>query len=57
MNCKWCGEITSFPDSECHECWEFLHRLDHALHTEKLFTMLKEKVSTRILEIHREGHF
>lgn len=55
--CKWCGEKTSTPDAECYRCWEFVNRLDHALHTKKLFTMMKRLVAARTKEIHEDGHF
>ncbi len=54
MKCKWCDKQTSFPKGECAKCWEFLQRVDHALHTPKLFEMLKRLVEGRIEEIRKE---
>lgn len=57
MKCKWCGNDTEFADKECYECWKVITSLDHALHTKKLFTMMKRLVAARTKEIHEDGHF
>ncbi len=59
MKCKWCDEKMSgaYPDNSCGKCWEFVNQLDHALHTKKLFTILKDRVAARTLQIHKDGHF
>ena len=56
--CKWCDNpIQEKSDKACDPCFEFVHLLNHALHTKKLFTMMKRLVAARVKEIHKDGHF